>query len=336
VRRRLAAGAVFSLAALARLLVLPRYDLILVSTGPPASPAAAQVLRWLRRTPYVYLIHDLYPDVAVCLKMLRPEARITRLCARAQRDWLLGAARVVAIGRYMRDFLVSRYGVPPERVSVITNWADPDEVPCLPKTTRFREQNGLSGFVVLYAGNLGRCQDFDIMLDAARELQVARPEVTFVFVGTGPKRSYIEQRVACDGARNVRVMPFVPAEDFADLLASADLSLVLLEPGAETVGVPSKFYNILASGRPTLAVMGPDSEVGRVLNEERCGFHLSHGDVAGVVQVIEQLAENPGLAAAMGDRARQAFEQAYTLQHAAAQYYRLFREVVGETDASAS
>src|SRR5262245_55755333 len=67
---RLLAGAVFSARALAHLARLPRPDVLFVGTNPPTAPIAALGLKRLRRIPYVYLIHDLYPDLAIALGML--------------------------------------------------------------------------------------------------------------------------------------------------------------------------------------------------------------------------------------------------------------------------
>jgi colanic acid biosynthesis glycosyl transferase WcaI len=327
---RLLAGLYFSLVARRRLLSLPRYDLLLVGTNPPSAPLAALALRRKRHTPYVYLIHDLYPDVAVSLGALRATSKAARVCAWAQRRWLHGAARVVAIGRCMRDYLADRYGLDAEQIEVITNWSRLEGPSCLPAKTQFRARHGLSEFVVLYAGNFGRYQDFGTILDAAAMVRATHPDITFVFVGDGAKRPEIAARMESGAAGNSLLLPFVPDEEFADLLAAADVSLVTLEAGAEAIGVPSKFYNILASGRPTVAVVGEGSEVARLIAEESCGLRVAQGDAAGLVQAVVQLAANPETAAQMGERARSAFEHRFTLRRIAEQYLSLFSEVLAE------
>ena len=329
--RRLLAGLRFTLAARRRLLARPRYDVLLVGTNPPAGPLAALTLQRRRQTPYVYLIHDLYPDVAVTLGALRPGSWLARMSARAQRRWLHGADRVVAIGRCMRDHLATRYGLPPERIEVISNWSRLQAVSGPPEQTQFRAQHGLTGFVVLYAGNFGHCQDFATLLDAAVLIEQTHPEVTFLFVGDGAKRGEIAARVANGTAGNSRLLPFVPADQFADMMAAADVSLVTLESGAEAIGVPSKFYNILASGRPTVALMAATAEIARVIAEENCGLRVAAGDAEGLSQAVAQLAADPELAARMGAQARAAFERRFTLEHTAAQFLRLFSEVVAES-----
>lgn len=325
---RLGAGWLFSMAALSKLMKRKRYDLVMVTTAPPTSPLA---MRWMRisRVPYVYVIYDLFPDVPVALGVLRSDSRVARLCRRMQKQWLRNADSVVVLGRCMRDHLAQNYEVAPERIEVIPIWPSGDIVP-LAKQTRFRQANDLPGRVVLYAGNFGQCQDFDNLLDAARQLRDAQPEITLVFVGEGPKKEYIQQRVADEELSNVRILPFVAHEDFPDMLASADISLVTLEPGAEGLGVPSKFYNILASGRPTVAVVAPNSEVAQVLEEAECGVTVAHHDSSGLARALAQLCADEALLQAMGAAARQVFEEEYTLEKSARRFYQLFEKAASK------
>lgn len=322
---RLGASFLFSVAALLKLIKRRRYDLVLVTTAPPTLPLAMQWMRLLR-VPYVYVIYDLFPDVPIALKALREDSRIARLCGRLQKQWLHNAYSVVVLGRCMSDHLVKKYDLAAEKIEVIPTWPDRSITP-LQKQTRFRAAHDLRGSVVLYAGNFGQCQDFDNLLDSAKHLQEACADITLVFVGDGPKKAYIAQRVQKEKLSNVRMLPFVSREEFPDLLASADISLVTLEPGAEGLGVPSKFYNILASGRPTVAIVAPDSEVARVVEEAGCGVTVAHHDAQALAQTLAKLCEDKNQLDEMGAAARRVFEQEYTLDKSAERFYRLFRNV---------
>jgi glycosyltransferase involved in cell wall biosynthesis len=326
---RLVAGFVFSSAALLKLMKRRRYDLVLVTTAPPTLPLAVQWLRLLR-TPYVYVIYDLFPDVPVALKTLREGSRIARLCRSRQKKWLRNARSVVVLGRCMRDYLAGQYELSAEKISVIPIWSDQNITP-LSKQTSFRATHNLTGQVVLYAGNFGQCQDFDNLLTTAKYLRDADPGVTLVFVGDGPKKEYLANRIAKDGLSNVRLLPFVARAEFPDLLASADISLVTLEPGADGLGVPSKFYNILASGRPTVAVVGAHSEVARVLEEAHCGRRVEQGEPEQLAQTLLELLADSQVLERMGQNARTVFEEKYTLPHVAEKFYKLFQATAHES-----
>ena len=322
---RLLAGAMFSLATLFKLLRRSRPDLLFIVTNPPTLPLAVQIYSRIKSVPYVYLIHDLYPDLAVALGVLPREHPVARVFHRAQRSWLHSAQRVVVIGRCMRDYLEENYSLAPKKIEVISNWSDEEAIRPRDKNTEFRRKNGITGFVVLYAGGFGQYQNFDCILDAAKLLG-DDAEVTWVFVGEGTRKNDITARIKAEQLGNVRLFPFVPDDEFADLLASADVSLVTLEAGAEGLGVPSKFYNIMASGRPTVALVSPTCEVARVLEEADCGVRVEQGNAEALAQTIRELASSPGKVERMGQNARHVFEEKYTLPQIAAHFYRVFQE----------
>ena len=150
-----------------------------------------------------------------------------------------------------------------------------------------------------------------------------------MLVGGGAQKSYIAGRIADEGLDNVRMFDFVPESEYADLLASADVSLVTLEPGMEGICVPSKFYSILASGRATIALMSPVCEVAQVIAEAICGVVLNPADSVPLAQALCRLADYPEEAVAMGRRGRQALLTSYTSDHVAEAYYQTFLAATG-------
>lgn len=326
IKKRLLANLRFSWAALRAVMMRKRYDLVLVSTAPPTAPIAAKALLGLTRTPYAYIVYDLFPDVAVALGVLEKESRPAQALYKAQRSWLHGAAKTIVLGRCMADHLEKTYQLPRQKIEVIAVGADSSQIEPLPQQTQFRAQNNLKDFVVLWAGNFGHHQNFDAILNAAVVLRDSGRKVNFVFVGDGAKREYIASRICNEDISNAKMFPFVPVAQFSDMLASADVSLVALEPGAEGLGVPSKFYNILASGRPTVALVAPGSEVAHVLEENNCGVRIDQ-DGAELARVIGELADDPSRVEAMGANARHACEEKYSMTQVARQFYDVLNEV---------
>jgi colanic acid biosynthesis glycosyl transferase WcaI len=321
---RLLAGLGFAAAATARLLLSHRYDLVLVGTNPPAAPAAAAALKWVRKTPYAYLVHDLYPDIAVGLGALRADGAVARFARWWQRRWLHGAARVTALGRCMRNHLVTSYGLGEHRIEVVPNWTDVDAI--LPKPRQesgFRKRHGLRGFVVLYAGNIGDSQRLEDILGAAALLRDSHPQVSFVLAGDGNARDRIASQVAGRNLRNVVLLAPVPPQDYPDLLAAADASFVSLSPALDGLAVPSKFGNLLAAARPVIAVVPDASELSHVISEAECGVQVTPGEPQQLAFAVARLAEAEGLCHRMGANARRAAASRFTLRGSADQYYQL-------------
>ncbi len=316
----------FSCLVAKRLAALPRFDAVLVSSAPPFLPLAALNAKRRTGTPYLYIVYDLEPDRAVTLRVAKPGSLPVRLLGAWQRRWLHNAATVVAIGRCMKDLLVERYALPPDRVAVVEVGADTDEVKPLSRDTQFRREHGLEGFILLYSGNFGRYHDFDAVLDAAATLKHRNVPATIVLVGNGVKEADIKARVEREALTNVRVFPFVSHDAFPDLLASADMSLVTLEEGMEGLCMPSKFYSILASGRATLAMVSPVTEIARVVAETDCGVVVGTADATGLAHEVERAIAEPERVVRQGENARKAIEAEYSNRRVAEKFADRFRD----------
>lgn len=326
--RRLAGNLLFTHAALAALLPRKRYDVILTATAPPTIPAAAHLYQKLTATPYVYIIYDLEPDRVVNMNLLGAESRPVRVLRGRQRTWLTSAAKVVVIGRCMKEHLSRNYQVPHEKMEVIAVGADDERIVPAARETGLRRRFGLSGFLVLYAGNFGRYHNFNAILDAAKSLRAAGTAVTFALFGNGAQEAALRARIENEQIENVRLFPILPQSDMAELFASADVSLVTLEPNMEGLCVPSKFYPILASGRPAIALMGEHSEIAYVLREADCGIRLNQGDTALLAATLTHLARNPAEAERMGRNARKVLEEKYSTRRITRQYHDVLKAVV--------
>lgn len=326
---RLLAGFGFCLFALLRLLSRSRYDLVFVGTNPPASPLVAALYKRLRGVPYVYLIHDLYPDIAVAVGMLSESGKPSKATAKIQRKWLHGGGRVVVLGRCMRDHLIKKYGLPEDNVEVITNWADENEIPTLPCSTRFRAQHGLEDrFVVLYSGNLGYSHGIRDIVDAARIVGERCEDVEFVLVGSGAQKDDIARYIEESRISNAKLFPPVDWADYPDLLASADVALVSLGGATSGLAVPCKFYSHLASGRAVVAIMQESSEVARVVTEAECGVQVDPDDPQKLADALLRLKESRDMVRQMGENARRVLMEKYTLDRVSKQYYEVFQAII--------
>ena len=108
-----------------------------------------------------------------------------------------------------------------------------------------REIRGEFRFVLVHAGNLGFYGAWETLLQAASMLE---PDgVGLVFIGEGAMKGKDRSNGARD-CRNVRFLPFRPADEVPYVMAAGDLHVVTVKRGLEGVVVPSKVYKILAAG----------------------------------------------------------------------------------------
>ncbi|WP_102109794.1 glycosyltransferase family 4 protein [Oceaniglobus roseus] len=291
--------------------ILRRGDICVVCTDPPLHTVSAAPAIALRGARLVNWVMDLFPEVAIELGFARTDRATTRL-ALALRDLSLRrAARIVCPIDAMRDRLAAR-GLDPSRVTVLHHWSDEDGIaPVARADNALRRAWGFGDeLVVGYSGNFGRAHDFDTLIGAAEALKGER-DIRFVMIGDGARRQAVEAEVTRRGLTSVSFHPLQPREVLAQSLCVADVHLVSLLPPLETCIVPSKFYGVLAAGRPTLFVGAAEGEVPRVATRHGCGFGVTVGDVAGLVSHIRTLRDDPEARLGMGRRARQLFLSDY-------------------------
>ncbi|HVT45986.1 MAG TPA: glycosyltransferase family 4 protein [Thermoanaerobaculia bacterium] len=289
---------------------IKRGTIVVALTDPPLVSFPAAIATQLRGAVLVNWIHDLFPEVAEQLGVIKPRGVISRLL-RGLRNHSLRIAFVnVVLGELMEVKVRKRGGA----TVVRPNWADGTSIaPSGPETNRLRVRLGLeNAFVVGHAGNLGRAHDYRTLLGAIEELR-SDLSIRFVISGSGALYERLEARVRSEGVENVIFLPYQPREMLGDLLGLPDVHLITLRRGLEGLIVPSKFYGIAAAGRPSIMIGADDGEIGTILAEHECGLTVQRGDVFALVAAIRSLASDRSMVEQMGRRARRLFDENFDI-----------------------
>jgi glycosyltransferase involved in cell wall biosynthesis len=281
-----------------------RRTIVIAMTDPPLISVIAALACLLRGAVLVNWVHDLFPEIANALGVggKRAGGVLLRL-----RDWSLRRARVnVALGETMASRIEGRGG----HAAVVPNWADGEAIaPVAPERNTLRREWNLDGrFVVGYSGNLGRAHEFATLTGAMQRLG-DDGNVRFVLIGAGAQLGWVQQHAG--GLSNVQFRPYQPRESLGRSLSVADAHVISLLPALEGLVVPSKFYGVLAAGRPTLFIGSPSGELARLIARHDCGITVAPGDDEALVQAIRALAADPARAAERGRNARALFEREY-------------------------
>jgi colanic acid biosynthesis glycosyl transferase WcaI len=126
--------------------------------------------------------------------------------------------------------------------------------------------------------------------------------------------------------KNLLVVDYQPIERLPDVLASADLHLVLLRTGLGEMSVPSKIYSVFASGRPVLASVDPETEIERIVTESEGGIAVPPDDFSSFILALESLIENSELCEEMGKKGRIWLENCYSSETIAISYLDLISQ----------
>jgi colanic acid biosynthesis glycosyl transferase WcaI len=236
-------------------------DAVLVYSTPATVALPAQALQALRKVPYVLLVQDLWPQTVTASGFMEVSAaRRVELLLHRYCDLTYARASAIAVTSPGMTDLIADRGVPREKLSVVSNWADESCFRPVPVPPRIPDGfEDLRPFTAMYAGNLGDVQGLEVVVEAAELLQDER-DIGFVLVGGGVAEASLKVRVAERRLDNVRFVPPQPVERMADVLALGQVQLITLRdlPVFENV-LPSKVQATLAAGRPVIGAVSGDA-----------------------------------------------------------------------------
>lgn len=254
-------------------------------------------------------------------------AGLAELFPRLERGLLRRSDAVVTIAA---DFVsvLEAWGVERDRVSVVENWAPLDELPERRKENGWAQEHGLVGKrVFLYSGTLGLKHDPGVLLQLALRFR-SRSDVRVVVVSEGDAADGLRAQAAAHGLESLLVVGFQPYERLPDVHASADVLLVLLEPGLSAFSVPSKVLTYHCAGRPLLAAMPHENLAARVVERSGAGIVVEPGNHEAFLASAERLLADGPLRERLGRNARAYAERTFDVVAVADRFERVLEGLV--------
>ena len=181
-----------------------------------------------------------------------------------------------------RKVLIEK-GVPEEKIEYLPNFCEDTSnseltnVPTLP-----------SGFIVMFAGNLGEAQNMENIMKSALQLKDEK-DIHFVLIGDGRKKLWIEEYVQENNLKEtVHLLGRWPIGTMSSFFSKADVMLVSLtnEPIFSNT-LPAKVQAYMVNKKPILAMQ--NGECQQIISEAQCGWFVDSDDIDGMVRTIKQI-----------------------------------------------
>jgi colanic acid biosynthesis glycosyl transferase WcaI len=304
---------------------------VILSTSPslPVCVPAA-LLGWLRACPVVLNLQDILPEAAVHVGLLKNKFLI-KVFAALEKFAYHSASKVSVIADGFVENLLSK-GVEADKIEQIPNWVDVNFIRPLPKENNpFREAHNLNGkFVVQYSGNIALTQGLETVIQAAATLRDI-PEIAFVIVGEAKGLQRLQQYCLDCGADNVMLLPFQPREHLPQMLAAADIGLVVQKKNVISFNMPSKIQVLLASGRALVASVPENGTAARALRQSGGGVIVPPEDAQALANAILELYKHPEKVKTLGYNSRQYAVEQYAFDQALNHYETLFESVTSDS-----
>lgn len=248
-------------------LMLSKNDIVMVATTPPV--IMGMVVRWaskLKKFRYIYHCQDLHPE-AMSVIGLKHDSFLYRLLNNIDKENVVGANKVIVLSEDMKITLAKR-GIPIDNTSILNNFifkelnADEHQKNLLNKDY----------FNILFAGNLGKFQGLEHLIDAAW-ITRENPRIRYILVGDGVEREKLENRASPLVGQTVFFYGHVPVTKALQFMAEANLGLIMLNAGVIEYAYPSKTMMYLSMGLPLLVSVEKESSLAKMVTQN--GFGIS-------------------------------------------------------------
>ncbi|KOP26377.1 group 1 glycosyl transferase [Hapalosiphon sp. MRB220] len=309
-----------------------RPDVILATSPslPVCIPTA--LLGWLQNCPVVLNLQDILPEAAIHVGLIKNQLLVRAFTA-LEKFAYHTATKISVIADGFVENLIDK-NVKANKIVQIPNWVDVNFIRPLPnENNAFRSEHQLNDkFLVLYSGNIALTQGLETVVKAASTLQHLS-DIKFVIVGEAKGLQRLQQQCQNCGADNVLLLPFQPREQLPEMLAAADVGLVVQKKNVISFNMPSKIQVLLASGKALVASVPDNGTAARAIRQSGGGVVVPPEDPDALAKAIFDLYQHPEKVKTLGYNSRQFAVEQYSFDQALNHYESLFYTMIADSAA---
>jgi glycosyltransferase involved in cell wall biosynthesis len=247
----------------------------------------------------------IYTDYTAWLSARRPEAGRSPFNEYQRQQWialesraLQRAAHICTWSDLVRNSLISDYGLPPERVTIVGGGVNFEQLPQVPQRPLDDRPP-----TTLFIGKDFHRKGGDVLLLAFAEARKTCPQARLILVTAGPVPPGLP-------LENVEIVgPIWQRSAIHDLYRQADL--FVLPSRLETWG--DVLLEAMAYALPCIGVEGQAME--EIIEDQRTGLIVPAEDVNALAAAMVRLFQQPQLRQQWGQAARQRIETSFTWNH---------------------
>lgn len=218
------------------------------------------------RCPILYNEQDIFPENAYFAGILSESSMVYKVAHALQKYAYKNATALGTISDDMKSTIVTRYSIPADKVQVIYNWGHEELKAHSEQDNVFLKKypKKPGEFRVVYAGNLGKMQNVELILETAA-LMKDDQDVSFYIVGGGVNEEQLKTFAKEKELNNVTFVGMQPPEEVADLYAAADVNVIPLQKGLIYAALPSKTADCLIAGKPIITCVDNGTAVEKII-----------------------------------------------------------------------
>lgn len=283
-----------------------KYDAVYVFEVSPVTvglPAVAYKEKF--GTPLFFNVQDLWPENVEVVLGIHNRFIIGKINQIVDRIYS-ASDKILCSSNGFVDNIRAR-GVPAEKLVFWPQFCDEPDFTNTEKPSIYSDDD----FKIVFAGNIGKAQGLDLLVDTAALLKNQK-NIRFYLVGDGRARKSLEKKVRQQGIENLVFVGRVSAQEADNYIHYADCAYLSFQNNEVfNMTIPAKMQSYMACGTPILAAVGGESA--EIIRQANCGC-VCERDANQLAKTIEQMMRERLTDAGMRMAARDFYERHYKKQ----------------------
>ncbi len=301
---------------------------IIISTSPQFFCGWAGILSgWFKRSPCILEIRDIWPESIEAASAMGNRAAL-RFLEFLEKKMYACAHHIVAVGEGYKANIAGK-GVPPEKITIITNGADMDMFAPMPPDSVLCDRYGLNDhFTCAYIGTIGLCSCLEVINGMAAELRDRnRNDIKILVVGDGAVKERLENEAKEMGLENIIYTGLQEKKMMPSFISVSDACIAHLKKHELFQSVlPSKIFESSAMGKPV--ILGVEGDAEELIKKAQAGICVEPENPGRLADAVVTLADDPELTRTLGDNGHRYVKKNYNRDVLAEKYLELIEKLI--------
>jgi len=267
------------------------FDLILYSTPPITF---SKVISYIKNRDNAYsylLLKDIFPQNAVDMKMMKKGSLLHKYFLSKEKDLYNISNTIGCMSEANKAFVLKnnpylsakKVEVNPNSIKpLFINYNDEQK-----RKIKNKYKIPLDKKIFVYGGNLGIPQGVDFLLETIENLK--EPMAHILIVGNGTQFKKIKNWFTKNKPKNATLISSLPKNEYDALLAACDIGMIFLHKDFTIPNFPSRLLAYLEMKKPVLAATDNNTDLGEIIEKEKCGFWVASGETNAIQKKITKL-----------------------------------------------
>lgn len=271
-----------------------KFDLVIYSTPPITLCKPVEYVKKRDNAKSYLLLKDIFPQNSVDLGMLSTSGVKGKFYDRfrSKEKKLYDISDMIGCmsEANVQYILAHNENVSADKIEVCPNSVSPRDMSATPEQRReLREKYDLpqDKKIFVYGGNLGKPQGVDFIIDCLKTQSF--DDVYFLVVGNGTEYDKFKAFADSTDKANVRLLPFIPKEDYDKLVGSCDVGMIFLDHRFTIPNFPSRLLSYTQAKIPVICATDKNTDIGVIAEENGFGVRCVSDNTDNFIAAVNKI-----------------------------------------------